>query len=543
MDATPTNPLAGWRQFLEGCAKGWNLRPLDGAGRCALATKLAVVDTPLIDRGKMAAPCTITTQDEDRQGDVVRTRGLDLAGHRANPVVLYNHGAEGGLPVGKAQDDAGAYSVTPEDGRVRSVTYFTNKHLFSEQVFQLVEEGVLRGVSIGFLVKSAKQRDGLWGLDIVASELLEYSHTPVPQNPEALVDRVGKGVLAGRPIEPSLLKSFTPWLPPPREIVTSGWEAKVEAEIEAEAQEFVEGILEKAREAKRARVAAKAGPADDVSKHLEAMPGYKDKSDAEKSALQDCVSRKIPKLIDEGYDRAQAAAVAYHMCGEKKGEEKKSMSTATPAPEPAPLIDPALPPSAAASVALHDRLAEFGEFLDGLARRQEHAAFKGLLDSLAGEVEARMEHVEGFTKSEYPDLPELSADPPEGFEADPRHGPRLASLSRRLAAVREQEKARQARKRMTAGARGVCKKAAEYLDDVSKYEGAFTSTHRSAAMYHAKALNDVAGSDANGDGLQDYGDAAKALRAENEALRARLVALHKDFHDLQKETRRAFRGR
>lgn len=34
--------------------------------------------------------------------------------------------------------------------------------------------------------------------------------------------------------------------------------------------------------------------------------------------LQECVSRKIPKLIDEGFPADQAAAVAYSTCGEKK---------------------------------------------------------------------------------------------------------------------------------------------------------------------------------------------------------------------------------
>lgn len=44
------------------------------------------------------------------------------------------------------------------------------------------------------------------------------------------------------------------------------------------------------------------------------------RADAErklKSALQDCVSAKIGRLIGEGYDRKQAAAIAYSYCGEK----------------------------------------------------------------------------------------------------------------------------------------------------------------------------------------------------------------------------------
>lgn len=44
--------------------------------------------------------------------------------------------------------------------------------------------------------------------------------------------------------------------------------------------------------------------------------------DADKAtALQECVSRKIPKLIDEGYERDQAIAIAYSECSEKSWNE------------------------------------------------------------------------------------------------------------------------------------------------------------------------------------------------------------------------------
>jgi len=40
-----------------------------------------------------------------------------------------------------------------------------------------------------------------------------------------------------------------------------------------------------------------------------------------KDALSDCVSEKIPTLIEEGYDRDQAVAIAYSMCSEGKSLE------------------------------------------------------------------------------------------------------------------------------------------------------------------------------------------------------------------------------
>lgn len=38
-----------------------------------------------------------------------------------------------------------------------------------------------------------------------------------------------------------------------------------------------------------------------------------------KKSVEDCVHAKVPKLIEEGYEQKQAIAIAYSMCGEKKG--------------------------------------------------------------------------------------------------------------------------------------------------------------------------------------------------------------------------------
>ena len=47
-------------------------------------------------------------------------------------------------------------------------------------------------------------------------------------------------------------------------------------------------------------------------------PVVEPKSIATKDALGDCVSAKIPKLLDEGYEQDQAVAIAYSMCAEGK---------------------------------------------------------------------------------------------------------------------------------------------------------------------------------------------------------------------------------
>ena len=49
-----------------------------------------------------------------------------------------------------------------------------------------------------------------------------------------------------------------------------------------------------------------------------AAPEVEPKAIATKDALGDCVSAKIPKLLDEGYEQDQAVAIAYSMCAEGK---------------------------------------------------------------------------------------------------------------------------------------------------------------------------------------------------------------------------------
>jgi len=64
-----------------------------------------------------------------------------------------------------------------------------------------------------------------------------------------------------------------------------------------------------------------------------------------KGADEDCVSRKIPILINEGYSQEQAEAIAFHMCGEKgKAQEpckcaEKAVTKAIQKKSPKALVD------------------------------------------------------------------------------------------------------------------------------------------------------------------------------------------------------------
>jgi HK97 family phage prohead protease len=118
----------------------------------------------------------------DAHGTIVE-QDWELDEFRANPVVFYNH-EHGELPIGRAED------IRLEDGalqmRVRFASAEANPR--AEQAYRLMREGVLRGVSVGFVPGDVRleKRDGRDVLVLSRNRLFELSVTPLPSNPDAL---------------------------------------------------------------------------------------------------------------------------------------------------------------------------------------------------------------------------------------------------------------------------------------------------------------------------------------------------------------------
>jgi phage head maturation protease len=146
------------------------------------------------DRREMAVRAVISTATPDRAGDVVVPAGLrNPAEYLKNPVVLWAHQRATMPPVGTC------VSLEVEADRVIATTRFARGSAFSEELFRLYEQGVLRAWSIGFVPVHARVRprdaDGRRGLRVETWDLLEYSAVPVPENPEALTLAVRKGLV------------------------------------------------------------------------------------------------------------------------------------------------------------------------------------------------------------------------------------------------------------------------------------------------------------------------------------------------------------
>lgn len=124
----------------------------------------------------------VSTEDVDRDRDVIKADGWKLKAFKKNPVVLWAHDYRD-LPIAKA------VKIGVEDQRLVSVADFVPKEVyeFAETVFQMVKLGFLNAASVGFKPLEHAFNEDRRGIDILKSELLEWSVVPVPANAEALV--------------------------------------------------------------------------------------------------------------------------------------------------------------------------------------------------------------------------------------------------------------------------------------------------------------------------------------------------------------------
>ncbi len=97
-------------------------------------------------------PLDFVLSDEsvDRDGDIVRQDGLDLTQFRKNPVALFAH---------NHNDPIGAWQNVRRDGkrtigRLRLAAEGTSETV--DKARKLVEQGILRAVSIGFMPLEGK---------------------------------------------------------------------------------------------------------------------------------------------------------------------------------------------------------------------------------------------------------------------------------------------------------------------------------------------------------------------------------------------------
>ena len=133
----------------------------------------------------------LSNEDVDRMGDVIMADGWDLKAFKLNPVALFGHDTR--FPVG-------TWANLRVEGRrllgdLRLAAKGTSQRI--DEIIALVEQGVLRAVSVGFKPLKYEQLNGdsdeyFGPFRYLRQELLETSLVSVPANSSALA--VAKGL-------------------------------------------------------------------------------------------------------------------------------------------------------------------------------------------------------------------------------------------------------------------------------------------------------------------------------------------------------------
>lgn len=182
-----------------------------------VATIGSVISKNDVDTRKMCISHILVTPAPDLQGDVVVPSGGILESHRRTPTVLFDHGVGYKLPIARAMDRSGLYTVRKSEKKVTAKTYFTDKDPASDQLFTLAAEGMINGWSAGFYpimetmtcLRKPVAKSDRGAFRFNTWWLKEYSLTPDPINRECLTTKVEKS--AAR-MDPLLLQAMRPHL-------------------------------------------------------------------------------------------------------------------------------------------------------------------------------------------------------------------------------------------------------------------------------------------------------------------------------------------
>lgn len=152
---------------------------------------------------KEVAPRTLefvgSTEDKDREGDIIMASGWQLKQYKRNPVFMWAHNYDD-PPIGKAT------KVWANDGKLRFHVQFAEKeeYEFADTIYKLYKGGYLRASSVGFipieseLLEVKEDEDNFFShrpTRFLKQELLELSGCPVPANPNALAEARAKGLI------------------------------------------------------------------------------------------------------------------------------------------------------------------------------------------------------------------------------------------------------------------------------------------------------------------------------------------------------------
>jgi phage head maturation protease len=218
---------------------------------CKYKRQGAVSQAAELVKGERASIDLISAETVDRDNEVVLAKGMDFSYFTKNPVVTLSHKYDE-LPVGRAA------WVKRVEGGIKAKTIFSEATEIARACWQMTQEGILKGRSVGFLptkIRSATQeemgRHPEWkdaSCIIESAILIEYAVCVIPVNQDAIVEAVAKGTISN-----AILKQLGFPLPKRKKHFSQG---QIEALVSRELDRLIplltpERIREKVLEAYR----------------------------------------------------------------------------------------------------------------------------------------------------------------------------------------------------------------------------------------------------------------------------------------------------
>ena len=165
-------------------------RPIMKDGDPVKAMDFTVEKIEELDDGNKTFVATASTEDEDRDKDIIRQEGWDLKNFKKNPMIPWSHNYWG-VPVARSLK-------TWVDKTAKTLLFKPQFDADDEQsmkIFNKYKKGFLTSFSVGFRGIKFEYRDDenrwMGGIEFLQQELLEISAVTIPANPNATVSLNG----------------------------------------------------------------------------------------------------------------------------------------------------------------------------------------------------------------------------------------------------------------------------------------------------------------------------------------------------------------
>jgi HK97 family phage prohead protease len=143
--------------------------------------KVVSTEVKAVDEESRTITFVMSSEDVDRDGDIIRVDGWKLDAFRQNPVFLVFHDQRQ-FPIGRVEDIRG------EGTQLLGTVRFAEKGTYevADVAYELYRQGIMNAVSVGFRGLEWEPREDDDGLIFTSQELFELSAVPVPANPAAV---------------------------------------------------------------------------------------------------------------------------------------------------------------------------------------------------------------------------------------------------------------------------------------------------------------------------------------------------------------------